>query len=193
MDNTFETGGAYLLRLRKHFGCLTAPTFSGIFLMIFVAEDLGAILFTVSGTFILGAVLVNVIRTKSDGTLRLDERGIWIEQMLNPIVPAKKQISKTLVAWDAIRSVDVGYGEKNKQRVAPIHVPIEAERLMRKPSFMTHMSRRDWSLMIDIGQQDPVHIYAANMNDGPAAGAAIGQALWNRNLIEATEQEPPQN
>ena len=192
MENSFETGGAYLLRLRRVFGCLSLPTFFGVLMLVFAADNLGATVLAVSLVFIVGTILFKVITTSSDGVLRIDERGIWIEQQLTPIAAPKKKTHKTLVAWSQIESIDVGYGRPSKQTVEPEHIPIEAERLLRKPSFMTHMSRKDWSLIVKVNPGEPVHIYATNMNDGQATGTAIGLALWSRNLIgkdtQATKQ-----
>ncbi len=189
MRATFDTGGAYLRKIRLIYGCLTVPTIAGFLLLITAANDLEGTILAAGLLCVLGTILYSAITTSSDGQVRIDARGIWTEQTLNPITPGKKQVSKTLAAWDEIQTVSVGYGTKNKQTVAPNHVPVPVNKLSRKPSFMAHMSGTDWSLLIDIGQAKPIHMYAANMNDGRAVGTAIGLALWKRNLIAVSVEE----
>ena len=189
MQSSFETGGTHLLRIRRFMGCLSAPASLGCVMLMFASDEAGTLLFSMALTTVCAAALYKAISTKSDGILTIDQKGIWIEQLTDPIaVAGDRKRERTHISWSDIEFVDVGTGHTQKGHIAPNHTTIEPTKLLRKSRFMAHMSRTDWSVVIDHKSTQPAHIYATNMNRPVDTGKAIGNALWSRNLITANEE-----
>ena len=189
MQNTFETGGGYLRKIRRLMGCLAAPAFFGSGLLIYASDDLGTLAFSIGITAICALALYKAIMTRHDGTLLIDEQGIWITQSTDPLaLNHKAKTNRTFVAWNDIENVDIGEERPHTKNVAPDHIPIDSEKLSRRSRFMAQLSSDRWSVMIDHKNKRPCHLYASNMNDPWEAGTALGKALWGRNFIHTEEE-----
>ena len=170
-------------------GCLSTPASLGCVMLSFASDEPGKLMFSMALTMVCVAALYKAISTKSDGILTIDEKGIWIAQLKDPIAISQNgKLERTHVSWSDIDFVDVGSGRMQKGHIAPNHIPIDPRKLARKSRFMAHMSRTDWSIVIDHKSTQPTHIYATNMNQPAEAGKAIGTALWSRNLIATNEE-----
>jgi len=189
MKDSFETGGAYLRKMRRLMGCLSAPTLLGSFLFIDASTDAGTLAFSIGITAICSMALYKAVTTRKDGTLRIDDRGIWVVQSADPLaLNAKTKSERTHVAWSDIEHIDIGYEQHQAKHFAPNHISIEPEKRVRRSRFMAHMSGCDWSIMIDHKHNKPCHLYAANMNEPWKAGPALGLALWSRGFIASGEE-----
>ena len=189
MKHTFETGGRYLQKIRVLMGCIAAPAFLGGVMLTYASADLGATLFSIAITSLCAAALYKAVTTRSDGTLMIDSRGIWLTQSSDPLgTNSARKINRTLIAWADIENIDIGKERLVSNEIAPTHMPTSRDKLLLRSRFMAHQSGDSWSIMIDHKQNRPCHLYASNMNVPRAAGIALGNALWSRGLIQIEEE-----